>query len=346
MENLLSLFSTLKSSLNWLDFVIAGVFIFYFLEGFGVGFIVSFFDLASFVSSFVLGLKFYNVLGKILFETFSLPHGISNALGFFIIAALAETILIIIFRKTSTFLQRFCKPRDEEEKPGLILAWFKTLNHFFGIFPALASSFVLLSFLLALIISLPLSPVLKKTIYSSKFGNYFVSNTQSLEKTLNNVFGKAINETLNFLTIEPKSNEFVNLNFRLTSFSVDKSSEEQMFLMVNKERTSWGISPLVFDERLRDVARKHAEDMFLRGYFSHNSPEGVTPFDRMAQAGISFTYAGENLALAPNVDLAIQGLMQSEGHRANMLSPNFGRIGIGVADGGIYGEMFVQEFTN
>jgi uncharacterized protein YkwD len=86
--------------------------------------------------------------------------------------------------------------------------------------------------------------------------------------------------------------------------------------------------------------------MLARGYFSHYTPEGLSPFDRMTQAGIAYTSAGENLAFSPNVQLAMQGLMQSPGHRANILSKDYGKVGIGVIDGGIYGEMFVQEFTN
>ena len=66
----------------------------------------------------------------------------------------------------------------------------------------------------------------------------------------------------------------------------------------------------------------------------------------MTEANIVFTYAGENLALAPSVDLAMKGLMQSPGHKANILSTNFHRVGVGVIDGGIYGEMFCQEFTD
>ncbi len=86
--------------------------------------------------------------------------------------------------------------------------------------------------------------------------------------------------------------------------------------------------------------------MLARGYFSHYTPEGLSPFDRMAKANIAFIAAGENLAFAPNVTLAMQGLMQSPGHRANILSKDFGRVGIGVLDAGIYGEMFVQEFKD
>ena len=86
--------------------------------------------------------------------------------------------------------------------------------------------------------------------------------------------------------------------------------------------------------------------MLQRGYFSHYSPEGFSPFDRMDKAGILYDAAGENLALSPNTDIAMQGLLNSPGHRANILSVSFGRIGIGVIDGGIYGEMFCQEFKD
>ncbi|MBA3723897.1 MAG: hypothetical protein H0W89_03300 [Candidatus Levybacteria bacterium] len=119
-----------------------------------------------------------------------------------------------------------------------------------------------------------------------------------------------------------------------------------MFRLVNTERAKAGLNLVSFDNSLRDVAREHSDDMFSRGYFSHQSLEGLSPFDRMEDAGIDFAYAGENLALAPSTPLAMQGLMNSRGHRDNILSPNFNKIGIGVIDGGIYGKMYSQEFSN
>jgi uncharacterized protein YkwD len=119
-----------------------------------------------------------------------------------------------------------------------------------------------------------------------------------------------------------------------------------MFKMVNTERVQHGLAPVFFDAKLRAVARAHSDDMFKRGYFSHYTPEGLSPFDRMKNANIEFLSAGENLALAPTTELAMQGLMNSPGHRANILSPSFGKIGIGVIDGGIYGKMYSQEFTD
>src|SRR6185503_18152883 len=73
------------------------------------------------------------------------------------------------------------------------------------------------------------------------------------------------------------------------------------------------------------------------GYFAHETPEGLSPFDRMRAANVRFLVAGENLALAPTLSLAHTGLMNSPGHRANILRPQFGRVGIGIMDGGMRG---------
>ena len=100
------------------------------------------------------------------------------------------------------------------------------------------------------------------------------------------------------------------------------------------------------DPALTAVARQHSKDMFARGYFSHITPGGKDPFDRMREAGITFIAAGENLALAQTLTIAHNGLMNSPGHRANILSPQYGRVGIGIMDGGIYGLMISQEFRN
>ena len=183
-------------------------------------------------------------------------------------------------------------------------------------------------------------------VLESRVGGSLVARTQGFEKSLNNVFGAAVNETLNFLTVEPEDNQIVNLHFKTDNYSIDENAETQMLDLVNKERTSRGFADLDASAKLKDAARAHCEDMIRRGYFSHLSIEGLSPFDRMNKASIYYTYAGENLALSPNVTVAMQGLMNSPGHKANILSPNFGKMGIGVIDAGIIGEAFCQEFTD
>lgn len=337
--DLISIFSSLN--INWLDIAIILVYIFFALEGFGSGFIRSAFDFVGFILSFVLALHFYSVFGDFLFNNIALAHGVANAIGFFASAALFELILNIVFRKLGRNIGgNFTSQDSNREK------FFAVLNHFLGIIPGLASATILLSFLLSTILSFPSSQVIKQAISQSKIGSFLVDNTQGMEQSVNQVFGGAISETLNFFTIEPQSNESINLKFIVKDAKVDNAAEEKMFQMVNSNRAQRDLQPLVLDVSLTNLAREHSNDMFKRGYFSHYTPDGLSPFDRMAEANISYSVAGENLALAPNVDLAMQGLMNSPGHRANILSTEFHKIGIGVLDGGVYGEMFTQEFTN
>ena len=332
--------------LNFLDVIIIVVFILYIFEGFEVGFTEGLLDLLNFVISFALGLKLYSVIGKLLVQYLSVPSGFANAFGFFIVAFLSEMILALFLRKPFHSIYRLMSVRSKDEHLSKGKAYLTSLNHVLGIIPAVVSAGILMSFLLTTIISLPFSPFLKHTVSSSKFGSLLVINTQAFEKSLSNAFGGAVYETLTFLTVKPESNESINLLFKTKAVTIDSEAENYMLSLVNKQRLSQGLSVLVVDEHLRELAREYSKDMFARGYFSHYTPEGLSPFDRMAQGNVFYTFAGENLALAPNTDLAMQGLMQSKGHRENMLSPNFKKVGIGVVDGGIYGEMFTQEFTD
>ncbi len=120
--------------------------------------------------------------------------------------------------------------------------------------------------------------------------------------------------------------------------------EAKMLELVNAERTSRGLRPLTVDFRLVELARKKSQDMIDKNYFAHNSPTYGSPFDMMKSAGIEYRLAGENLAGAPEVATAHKALMNSEGHRRNILNPGFTKIGIGVAKGGPYGMMFTQMF--
>lgn len=341
----LNLFVVPALQFNWVDIVILLVLFFYALEGFSVGFIVALVDLISFLLSFSFGLRFYGVFAASLISYFALPIGFANALGFFLAAILSEVIFSMLFRFLLRHLERLL-PSQTMREPKMRLAYWQTINNIFGFLPGIASALILLSFLLTMIVSLPFSPFLKQSVSSSRMGSTLVSRAQGFENDLHSVFGGAVSETLNFLTIKPQGDEIVNLNFRTTNVRIDVKAEEEMVSMVNKERTSRGLPSLIVDPKLWELARFYAKDMFARGYFSHYTPEGVSTFDRMDRAGISYSSAGENLALAPDVSLAMQGLMRSPGHRANILSKNYGKIGIGVIDGGIYGEMFTQEFTN
>lgn len=326
-------------TLNFLDFIIILIVLFYVREGYSLGFTLSFLDLVSFIIAFIAALKFYTLIAAFFITFFGVPLGIANALSFFLVALISEIVMSLAARRLVRYL------------PGLppgskIAKAFSSTNHWLGIFPGLVSAFIILAFLLSVIVTFPSSPTIKQAVNNSVIGANLVSNTSQFESTLNKIFGGALNDTLNFLTVEPKSNQTVQLHFNVPNGTVDERAEQQMFQLLNIERTKQGLDPLLFNTSLRDLARAHSDDMFKRGYFSHYTPEGLSPFDRMEKAGIIYQYAGENLALAPSTPLAMQGLMNSPGHRANILNPNFHQIGIGVIDGGIYGKMYTQEFTN
>lgn len=329
---------------NWVDLAILIEIFFYLLGGWGRGLVLGILDLGGLLLSFFAALKFYSFVGELLVVNFSLPRGIANASGFLISGLLAELLLSFvinfIFRKIYPLLTAKVKAK----KLGLILSIDKIL----GFLPVLGEAFIFTAFILTLFVTLPIQGAVKKDIVSSKIGAPLIAKTQGIEKKLNSIFGAAVNETLTFLTVNPNSSsdEKVDLKFTQKSIKIDEGAEELMLTLVNQERVKIGRGQLAMSLKLRDLARNYAKDMFGRGYFSHYNPEGQSPFDRMDKDGIHFSSAGENLALAPNIDLAHQGLMNSPGHKRNILSPDFGKVGIGAIDGGIYGEMFVQEFTD
>jgi len=120
--------------------------------------------------------------------------------------------------------------------------------------------------------------------------------------------------------------------------------EQQMVNLVNQDRTKLGLKPLEVDMRLVKMARIKSQDMITNNYTSHISPTYGSPFDMMKSMGITYKTAGENIAGAGTVDGAYANLMNSPGHRANILSPNYTKIGIGIIQGGPYGLMITQDF--
>ncbi|MDV2685039.1 CAP domain-containing protein [Alkalihalophilus lindianensis] len=122
------------------------------------------------------------------------------------------------------------------------------------------------------------------------------------------------------------------------------AEEQQMVDLVNEERQKQGLAPLKADLELTEVARVKAQDMIDNNYFAHQSPTYGSPFDMLNQFGVQYNTAGENLAGNQTVEAAHQALMNSDGHRANILGGNYTEVGIGIVDGGPYGKMFVQLF--
>lgn len=109
------------------------------------------------------------------------------------------------------------------------------------------------------------------------------------------------------------------------------SLESEVVRLVNIEREKEGLEPLVEDTKLSNGALKKSEDMGKNNYFDHYSPNYGSPFDMMKKFGIQYSIAGENIAMGyPTAESVVEGWMDSPGHRANIMNPNFRKIGIGL----------------
>lgn len=117
-----------------------------------------------------------------------------------------------------------------------------------------------------------------------------------------------------------------------------------MVNLLNQERARNGLGTLQVDGRLVNLARMKSQDMLARNYFSHTSPTYGSPFDMMRSAGVAYRTAGENLAGAPDAYTAHNALMNSAGHRANILNSAFTHVGVGAVSGSQYGMLFTQMF--
>lgn len=122
------------------------------------------------------------------------------------------------------------------------------------------------------------------------------------------------------------------------------AAEQQAVALLNADRRANGLSDLKVSSALTAVARSHAQDMIDRNYFSHTNPDGETLSDRLKQAGISFSAAGENIAQNTSVEAAETSFMNSSGHRSNILNSSYTTVGVGVAFDNAGNVYVVQDF--
>jgi uncharacterized protein YkwD len=320
-------------SINAIDLLLVAAIVLSLLNGYRRGFIHGVLDLAGWALSLIVALRYYQPVARWLGAHVNLWSEVwDQPIAFLIVGVFVS---IVVHSIGYALLRRL--PKDIQER---------RVNQIFGLLPGFINGLILAAILAALLLALPLSEALSERTRDSVLANRLAVYAERLEGALRPVFGEAIGRTLNLLTIEPDSNERVTLPFKVTNPRPRPDLEQRMLVLVNQERAAAGLRPLLADPELTEVARQHSADMFARGYFAHDTPEGLSPFDRMREANVHFLTAGENLALAPTLSVAHTGLMNSPGHRENILRPQFGRVGIGILDGGIRGLMVSQEFRN
>src|SRR3989344_2469818 len=156
---------------NWVDFIILAILAYFISEAWKYGFWIILADFLGFMLSMIIALRGYSWASDFLQTYFQLAPSIAKALGFLIIAGFSEAIV-------SFLLTGFVKKIPYK-------FWTKPWNELAAVFPAVGQGLVILSFLLILIISLPIAPTIKKSATDSKIGGFLIQKTSGLEARLN-----------------------------------------------------------------------------------------------------------------------------------------------------------------
>jgi uncharacterized protein YkwD len=317
--------------MNWIDIILATVFLLAAWSGWRRGFILGSLNLLTWLGSVIIGFAFYpyTALGIEKFLT----------LGAWLLP-LAFIVTIIIARILLGLLSRSILQLIPEKANEV------TLNKVFGVVPGAINGLIFATIIAALFLALPVKNSITTETQHSQIATELSVHAGWANRKLAPVFDQAVRQTMSSLSINKSSHEEVELNFTYENPVERPNLEARMLELINEERAKEGLNPLKADPQEAAVARAHSKDMFSRGYFAHTNPEGKDPFDRMKDAHVKFIAAGENLALAQTLEIAHKNLMNSPGHRANIMNPSFGRVGIGIQDGGFYGLMISQEFRN
>ena len=316
--------------MNYFDLILLVIILLHAWIGFKSGFIRLFFLLIRWAGAFLLAFFLYLDVAPILSANFIIKEQWQLSVSFFLVFLIG----ILLLSLGIYLINKVLRPAIHST----------CINRFAGIIPGIAIGL----FSALLIVKVTAASLWQEAAAEAREG--------TIAHPLNKSADWAINKINNVFTVsafQQISGAFevgpgVNLSgeFKCNHFISRADLEQQLLQLVNKERSAIGLIKVVADDALQIAAHQHAEDMFTRGYFSHETPEGVDPFERMKRLHIRFKTAGENLAHSNALLSAHTGLMNSPGHRANILNAHFRRLGIAILDGGDKGLMIVQEFRN
>ncbi len=125
--------------------------------------------------------------------------------------------------------------------------------------------------------------------------------------------------------------------------------EQEVYLLINQERVANGLPELFMDECVREASRRHCWDMVENDFFAHASANGDSPGERLDNLNIPWMQYGENLAYnyaySDPATIAVEGWMDSPGHRANILSSRVTHTGVGVAQDSKGAFYLTQDFV-
>ena len=320
--------------MNAVDLLIVAALVYAAVSGVRSGFVATLFALLTWIVAIPVALLAQGPLGALLANT-GIAVPLARTIGFVLVlllvegafAALGIVAIAPLVKRLHT--DRVLGPAD----------------HVLGVVPSVARTLVIAAVALAAALVLPVGNEVRAAIDASRFGQVLVEQVAAVQPALGALAGDQGEGAPLFVTrLGADQTQRLDLPDGL-ALAPDIDAEAQVLKLLNDERTSRGLVALELDPRLVPIARAHAMEMFRLKYFGHQSPVDGSPFDRLAAAKVSYSRAGENLAYAQSVAVAHRSLMDSPGHRENILRPEFTRVGIGVISAGSYGRMFTQLFV-
>ena len=205
---------------------------------------------------------------------------------------------------------------------------------------------------LILVLSMSISVMLSASAASKVFSIYLFGRTWSFsvpyrEKTTKQTTTKQTtakqNTTQKQTTTKQSTTQKQTTTAQNTGTYTLNAYEKEVIRLINEIHVKYGLNTLSTNTKLSQVARLKSQDMQTKGYFSHTSPTYGSPFEMMKKFGVTYRYAGENIAYGQRTpQQVVDAWMNSSGHRANILNANFTQIGMGyVATGNYWTQMFI-----
>jgi uncharacterized membrane protein required for colicin V production len=318
--------------MNLVDLLLVALMVLGAIAGIRSGFVTTTYGLVTWVTALLVALALQGPTAALLAGA-GLASPVGRAVGFIAVLLALETAFTFAGRLAIAPVVRTL----HRSRTGAFV------DRGLGVIPAILRVLVIAAIALAAALVLPVGNDVRAAIDGSQIARVLVAQVSAIQPRLGTFAGEPDGAPLFVTKLGADDTQKLDLPDGL-GLVPDPEAEQQLFAAVNEERTSRGLGALEWDPRLVTVARAHSEEMFRLKYFSHQSPVDGSPFDRLAAAKIIYRRAGENLAYAHSVAAAHRGLMESPGHRENILHPEYTRIGIGVVSAGPYGRMFTQLF--
>ena len=322
-----------------IDAVVLAIVAFAVVRGWRHGSLREMFGLLGLAAALLLAPVLVGPAASLIEDLSTLKINVARLVALVAVVALVELIVVVIgIRKTRGV--EISGPRWLDRAGGVVL----------GVFRALTISALFLYSLLAMSASDRALPGFAQGVQDARSGDVLADTSSPFTNFYDALLTRS--DDLRALTLwvrqqtdfrESVPGDRLRFTGATEGLEADREAERKLLDLMNEERERQGLAPLAWCERCAEVARMHSKDMYREGYFSHVDVDGLDPFDRMRRAEISYEAAGENLAIAPSVAEAHEGLLASPDHRENMLRPTFDEVGIGIYRGP-YGLMCTEVF--